>query len=193
MLATASPSVKSGARLKVMVTAGSWLWRATETGPGPSVMVASVSSRTCCPLELLIEIFDSTVGSSVRDLSASTITDVQDRLRRRVAAVPGIRAFPVPLQNMRIGSRGGAAAYQYTLTSVDQGELYANVPRLIERLKQTRGFADVTSDLTLGARQLRMSVDLDAMARTGVTMDTLRSTLYSAFGTRKIEIGRAHV
>ena len=44
----------------------------------------------------------------------------------------------------------------------------------------------MTSDLTLGARQLLLTVDRDAMARFGVTMDTVRTTLYSAFGTRKI-------
>ena len=115
-----------------------------------------------------------------------TIADVQDRLRRKLASIPGIRAFPVPLQNLRIGSRGGAASYQYTLTSVDQAELYVHAQRLIERVKETPGFADVTSDLTLGARQLSSTVDRDAMARFGVTMDTVRSTLYSAFGTRKI-------
>ena len=111
---------------------------------------------------------------------------MQNRLRRSLAGIPGIRAFPVPLQNLRIGSRGGAALYQYTLTSVDQAELYDNAQRLIERVKAAPGFADVTSDLTLGARQLRLDVDRDAMARFGVTMDVVRSTLYSAFGTRKI-------
>ncbi|MBO0763312.1 MAG: efflux RND transporter permease subunit [Hyphomicrobiaceae bacterium] len=115
-----------------------------------------------------------------------TISDVQNRLRRSLANIPGIRAFPVPLQNLRIGSRGGAALYQYTLTSVDQGELYDYAQRLIEVVKTAAGFADVTSDLTLGARQLRLDVDRDAMARFGVSMDTLRNTLYSAFGTRQI-------
>lgn len=38
----------------------------------------------------------------------ATITDVQHRLRRKLAGIVGIRAFPVPLQNLRIGSRGGA-------------------------------------------------------------------------------------
>jgi HAE1 family hydrophobic/amphiphilic exporter-1 len=114
------------------------------------------------------------------------ITEVQDRLRRKLSGITGIRAFPVPLQNMRIGSRSGAALYQYTLTSVDQAELYAHASDLLERLKQTRGFADVTSDLTLGARQVMLTADRDAMARLGVSMDTVRSTLYSAFGTRKI-------
>ena len=116
----------------------------------------------------------------------ATISDVQDRLRRRLSSITGIRAFPVALQNMRIGSRAGAASYQYTLTSVDQSELYTQAQRLIERVKETRGFADVTSDLTLGARQILLTVDRDAMARFGVTMDAIRTTLYSAFGTRKI-------
>ena len=114
------------------------------------------------------------------------ISDVQNRLRRSLAGIPGIRAFPVPLQNLRIGSRSGAALYQYTLTSVNQAELYDNAQRLIERVKQAPGFADVTSDLTLGARQLTLDIDRDALARYGLTMDVVRSTLYSAFGTRKI-------
>ena len=119
-------------------------------------------------------------------VNRGTISDVQNRLRRSLAGIPGIRTFPVPLQNLRIGSRGGAALYQYTLTSVDQAELYDNAQRLIERVKAAPGFADVTSDLTLGARQLRLDVDRDALARFGLTMDVVRSTLYSAFGTRKI-------
>ena len=119
-------------------------------------------------------------------LDRGTISDVQNRLRRNLAGIPGIRAFPVPLQNLRIGSRGGAAAYQYTLTSVSQTELYENAQRLIERVKTAPGFADVTSDLTLGARQLRLDIDRDALARFGLTMEGVRSTLYSAFGSRKI-------
>jgi hydrophobic/amphiphilic exporter-1 (mainly G- bacteria), HAE1 family len=119
-------------------------------------------------------------------LNRGSITDVQSRLRRNLAGIPGIRAFPVPLQNLRIGSRGGAALYQYTLTSVNQAELYENAQRLIDRVKQAPGFTDVTSDLTLGARQLTLNIDRDALGRLGLTMDVVRSTLYSAFGIRKI-------
>jgi HAE1 family hydrophobic/amphiphilic exporter-1 len=119
-------------------------------------------------------------------VNRGTISDVQNRLRRSLAGIPGIRAFPVPLQNLRIGSRGGAALYQYTLTSVSQSELYDNAQRLIERVQKAPGFTDVTSDLTLGARQLTITVDRDALARYGLSMDVVRSTLYSAFGTRKI-------
>ena len=116
----------------------------------------------------------------------ASITEVQTRMRRSLAGIPGMRAFPVPLQNLRIGSRSGAALYQYTLTSVNQTELYENAQRLVERVKQAPAFADVTTDLTLGARQLTLDIDRDALARYGLTMDVVRSTLYSAFGTRKI-------
>jgi hydrophobic/amphiphilic exporter-1 (mainly G- bacteria), HAE1 family len=116
----------------------------------------------------------------------ATISDVQNRMRRNLAGIPGIRAFPVPLQNLRIGSVGGASLYLYTLTSVNQAELYENALRLVERVKQAPGFTDVTTDLTLGARQLTLNIDRDALARYGLTMDVVRSTLYSAFGTRKI-------
>jgi hydrophobic/amphiphilic exporter-1 (mainly G- bacteria), HAE1 family len=115
-----------------------------------------------------------------------SISDVQGRLRRSLAGVAGIRAFPVPLQNLRIGSRSGAALYQYTLTSVNQTELYDNAERLIARVKQAPGFTDVTSDLTLGARQLTLDIDRDELGRLGLTLDVVRSTLYSAFGIRKL-------
>ncbi len=116
----------------------------------------------------------------------ATITEVQHRLRRKLAGVVGIRAFPVPLQNLRIGARSGASTYQYTLSGVDREALYEGAGRLAERLKVTPGFTDVTTDLDLGARQVSIDVDRDALARYGVTMDTVRSTLYSTFGTRKI-------
>jgi HAE1 family hydrophobic/amphiphilic exporter-1 len=115
-----------------------------------------------------------------------SISDVQNRLRRSLAGIPGMRAFPVPLQNLRIGSRFGAALYQYTLTGVNQAELYDNAQRLIDHVKAAPGFTDVTSDLTLGARQLTLNIDRDALGRFGLTMDVVRSTLYSAFGIRKI-------
>ncbi len=114
------------------------------------------------------------------------ITVVQNRLRGRLSSITGIRAFPQALQNLRIGSRAGASAYQYTLTSVNQAELYEGAGRLIERIRSTPGFTDVTSDLTLGARQVKIDVDREALARVGVSMETVRQTLYSAFGTRKV-------
>ena len=104
-------------------------------------------------------------GARRRARTRAASADVQTRLRRNLAGMPGIRAFPVPLQNLRIGSRGGAALYQYTLTSVNQTELYDNAQRLIDRVKQAPGFTDVTRDLTLGARQLTLNVDRDALGR----------------------------
>ena len=85
------------------------------------------------------------------------ITVVQNRLRQRLASVSGIRAFPQALQNIRIGSRAGASAYQYTLTNVNQAELYDGAGRLLERIKRTPGFADNVSASRRGP--IRAAVD----------------------------------
>jgi HAE1 family hydrophobic/amphiphilic exporter-1 len=119
-------------------------------------------------------------------VNQSTIQQVQARIRQRTVNIPGIRAFPTPLQNLRIGARQGSSTYQYTLTGVDQTDLYDFANRLTTRLKETRGFADVSSDLSLGSRQVVLSIDKDALGRFGVSMNTVRTTLYSAFGTRTI-------
>ncbi|NJO22229.1 MAG: efflux RND transporter permease subunit [Sphingomonadales bacterium] len=159
--------------------------QAVRTDPDVLYVNSNVASGGFNPTLNRGSVFVQLKSRSERQGQA-TITQVQDRLRRKLAGITGIRAFPVPLQNLRIGSRSGAASYQYTLTSVDQAELYTHAQRLIERVKETPGFSDVTSDLTLGARQLLLTVDRDAMARFGIAMDTVRTTLYSAFGTRKI-------
>ena len=112
---------------------------------------------------------------------------MQNRLRRTLAGIPGMRAFPVPLQNLRIGSRGGAAALSVHADQRQPGRALRQcaAPDRAGQ-KAAPGFTDVTSDLTLGARQLTLNIDRDALARFGLTMDVVRSTLYSAFGTRKI-------
>ncbi|WP_072392007.1 efflux RND transporter permease subunit [Hyphomicrobium sp. CS1BSMeth3] len=158
---------------------------AVLTDPDVLYINSNVARTTFNPTINRGSIFVQLKPRAERDGGAS-ITDVQHRLRRKLASVVGIRAFPVPLQNLRIGSRGGASAYQYTLTGVNRDELYEGAGRLIERLKVTPGFTDVTSDLELGARQVKIDVDRDALARYGVSMEMLRSTLYSTFGTRKI-------
>ena len=57
-----------------------------------------------------------------RKLSAQ---QVQDELRGKLAAVPGIKAYIQLVQNIQIGGRLATAQYQYTLQGIDQAELFA--------------------------------------------------------------------
>jgi hydrophobic/amphiphilic exporter-1 (mainly G- bacteria), HAE1 family len=111
---------------------------------------------------------------------------VQQELRRKLAAVPGIKSYVQVMQNIQIGGRPAKSQYQYTLQGVDQKELYAWAPKLEARLRAMPAFQDVSTDLQLGSREAAVEIDRDAAARLGVSVEDVRSTLYSAFGSRQV-------
>ncbi len=53
-------------------------------------------------------------------------------------------------------------------------------------MRRVPGIQDVNSDLALRARSTMVSIDRDAAARLGLSVDQIRSTLYSAFGSRQV-------
>ena len=112
------------------------------------------------------------------------IKTIANRLRTKMQAVPGINAFVNPVQNLRIGGRQSNLAYQYTLQGVDTTELFAWAPRLEGELRRIQGVQDVSSDLRIRSPQAMIDIDRDKAATLGVSIDTLRTTLYSYFGTR---------
>nr|WP_310522820.1 efflux RND transporter permease subunit [Polymorphobacter sp.] len=111
---------------------------------------------------------------------------VQARLRKKLAAVPGISAFPNIPQNLQLGGRASSSNYQYTLSAVDKDELYAFAPLLEAKLRTTPGFEDVSSDYQRGAREAMIAVDRDAASRLGVPVAAIRQTLYAAYGNQQI-------
>lgn len=111
---------------------------------------------------------------------------VQQELRRKLAAVSGINAYVQLIQNIQIGGRPAKGQYQYTLQAIDQQELYTWAPKLEARLRELPAFHDVSTDLQLGSREATVEIDRDAAARLGVSVEDVRSTLYSAFGSRQV-------
>jgi HAE1 family hydrophobic/amphiphilic exporter-1 len=114
------------------------------------------------------------------------MAEVQQILRERLSQVPGMNVYLQPVQNIQIGGRLAKAQYQYTLQGVDQDQLYDWAPKLEAKARTLPGFQDVSSDLQLASRQAVVDIDRDAAARLGVTVEQVRSTLYSAFGTRQV-------
>ena len=111
---------------------------------------------------------------------------VQARLRKKFGSLPGLSAFPNIPQNLQLGGRPSASNYQYTIASVDQQALYDFAPQFEAKLRATPGFEDVTSDYTLGSRQARVVIDRDAASRLGVPVQSIRSTLYAAYGNQQV-------
>jgi len=120
---------------------------------------------------------------SERTLSADQMID---RLRPKLAAVPGVRVF---LQNppvINIGSRQARAQYQFTLQTGDTDELYEAAPKLEERLRAIPGIVDVSSDLQLTNPQVNVALDRPRMAALGLTADQVEGALFGAFGSRQV-------
>lgn len=111
---------------------------------------------------------------------------IQQELRRKLAAVPGINAYIQLIQNIQIGGRPAKGQYQYSLQGVDQEELFEWAPKLEAKLRGLPAFQDVSTDLQLGSREAAVDIDRDAAARLGVSVEDVRSTLYSAFGSRQV-------
>ncbi|MDE2431128.1 MAG: efflux RND transporter permease subunit, partial [Burkholderiales bacterium] len=112
--------------------------------------------------------------------------EVVDGLRRKLSALPGINVFLRPTQNLQLGGRPSKSQYQYILQSVEAGELSNWALKLQEKMRGDAGFKDVTTDSQLKGLQASLNIDRDRANALGVSMDSIRSALYSAFGERQV-------
>ena len=111
---------------------------------------------------------------------------VVEGLRRKLRDVPGISVFMRPVQNLQLGGRPSKAQYQYILQSVRADELNDWANKLQEKLRSDTMFRDVTSDAQLRALQATLKIDRDRANTLGVSIDAMRTALYSAFGERQV-------
>ncbi|MEO6032645.1 MAG: efflux RND transporter permease subunit [Burkholderiaceae bacterium] len=114
------------------------------------------------------------------------MTQVVEELRRKLREVPGVTVFMRPIQNLRLGGRISKAQYQYILQSVKAGELSNWADKLQGAMRTDPIFRDVTSDSQLKGLQASLKIDRDRANTLGVSIDAIRSTLYSAFGERQV-------
>ncbi len=112
--------------------------------------------------------------------------EVVEELRRKLRTVPGVSVFMRPIQNLRLGGRPSKAQYQYILQSVRSDELNDWAEKLQERLRADPMFRDVTSDSQLRGLQASLRIDRDRANTLGVSIDAVRTALYSAFGERQV-------
>ena len=111
---------------------------------------------------------------------------VVEGLRRELRAVAGLNVFMRPVQNLQLGGRQSRAQYQYILQSVKADELSDWANRLQERMRADPAFRDVNSDSQLRALQAQLKIDRDRANTLGVSIDSIRTALYSAFGERQV-------
>jgi hydrophobic/amphiphilic exporter-1 (mainly G- bacteria), HAE1 family len=114
------------------------------------------------------------------------VKQVVDGLRKKLRGVTGINVFMRPVQNLQLGGRSSKAQFQYILQSVKADELNTWATKLQEQLRQDPVFLDVTSDAQLRGLQAQLNIDRERAMTLGVSIESARSALYSAFGARQV-------
>jgi hydrophobe/amphiphile efflux-1 (HAE1) family protein len=115
-----------------------------------------------------------------------TIERVMARLRPKVAQVIGAKFYMQAGQDVTIGGRLEQAQYQYTLTDTNSDELNHWAPILLAKMQSMRILTDVASDQQIASQHIAVEVDRDAASTYGVSLSSIDTTLYSAFGQQQV-------
>jgi multidrug efflux pump len=118
-----------------------------------------------------------------RKISADQVIN---RLRGKLARVPGATLFMQAEQDIRVGGRGGNSQYQYTLQSDNLQDLYEWAPKLLAKLKTLPQILDANSDQQVHGLTSQLIIDRTTASRLGVNPALIDTALYSAFGQRQV-------
>jgi multidrug efflux pump len=120
------------------------------------------------------------------DERKATADQIINRLRPKLAAVPGATLVLQAVQDVRIGGRQSAAQYQYTIQSDNLAELNEWGPKLLKTMRGIRQLTDVTSDQQNNGLAANLVIDRQTASRLGISPATVDNILYDAFGEREI-------
>jgi multidrug efflux pump len=104
------------------------------------------------------------------------------RIRAATMKEPGANVFLSPIQDLRGGGRQSDASTQFTLRGDDLNELRTWAQRLERALRDVPELTDVNSDQENRGEQMTLVFDRPTMARLGITMRQVDTTLNLAFG-----------
>jgi len=118
-----------------------------------------------------------------RKISADQVIN---RLRPKLARVPGATLFLQAVQDVQIGGRGGNAQFQYTLQGDNLEDLQTWAPRVLRGLQAIPELRDVNSDVQDRGLLAGLAIDRDTASRLGITPNAIDNTLYDALGQRQV-------
>ncbi|HKZ11200.1 MAG TPA: efflux RND transporter permease subunit [Rhodanobacteraceae bacterium] len=114
------------------------------------------------------------------------LDDVVANLQRDVAHLPGVALFLKPVQDITLDTTVAPTEYQYALSEIDAQDLAKHAQRVVQAVKQLPELADVSDNLAMNGRALKLDIDRTVASRLGVPVQTIDDTLYDAYGQRQI-------
>jgi len=118
----------------------------------------------------------------------ATAQKVVARLRGKLARIPGINTFMIPLQDLHVGGRPSKSQYQFTIWGANLDELLHYVPQVVDKLKTLPQLVDVATDREPNGLQANVVIDRETASRLGVSIQSIDTALNNAFSQRQISI-----
>jgi multidrug efflux pump len=116
----------------------------------------------------------------------ATVYQVIERLRPKLAEVPGATLFLRAYQDITVGGRISSSQYQYTLSSENLNDLLEWAPRVETAMTRLPELRDIASDQQTRGLQASLVIDRDTASRLGISPQAIDNTLYDAFGQRQV-------
>ncbi|MRX07698.1 multidrug transporter subunit MdtC [Pseudoduganella sp. FT25W] len=110
--------------------------------------------------------------------------DIMDRLRNRVAEIPGLTLFLQPTQDLTIDAETGPTQFRVSIEGADNASVNEWATKLEAQMRTKQELRNVTSDVGASAAAAYVTVDRDTASRLSVTAASIDDALYSAFGQR---------
>ena len=151
--------------------------------PGVSGVVGFVGSTGFSGAENVARMFIQLKPFAERKDSAQKIIQ---RLRPKVAEVPGVKYFMQAGQDINVGGKLSKTEFQYVLTSTDSEELNHWAPIIEEHMAKLPGLQDVTSDQQIASPHIAVNINRDTASKLGLSLAQIDQTLYDAFGQRQV-------
>ena len=119
---------------------------------------------------------------SERKVSADQVIN---RLRPKLARVPGATLFLQAVQDVQIGGRGATRSSNTRCRATTCRTCWPTRP-VLEKLRALPELRDVNSDLQNRGLQAGLVIDRDTASRLGITANAIDNALYDAFGQRQV-------
>ncbi|MBS1857875.1 MAG: multidrug efflux RND transporter permease subunit [Acidobacteria bacterium] len=112
--------------------------------------------------------------------------DVINRLRGRLAHIPGATLYLQAVQDIHVGGHGSNSQYQYTLRADNLNDLDTWSQKLLARMRTLPGIRDANSDQQNKGLEAHLVVDRDSASRLGLSATDIDQALYDSFGQRQV-------
>ncbi len=112
----------------------------------------------------------------------ASAAEIANRLRPKLAAVPGVRAVPTLPPALRIGGRGSNSTYQVTLQGPDTNTLYRVGQQFEREVAKLPSVLDINSDIQMRSPRVRIDIDRDKAATYNLDIQQIQNAIYNGYG-----------